>query len=306
MQVSQDDAHRRDRPGLLQGDQHQRQAAHRTGDVQRRARAGRPLFPEAGMLLLLQPDHRSPARPSSSRWSTSSTRLRRPIPRPRARRRSRSPTPSSRRSRTRRGTKQARRPHVSSTSAWRQAAEALIAFHTRRFRGGTVGALRGIRKIARPWPLGASSTTIILANPSPWPFWSGLGRQRCMAIGVVVWMKGGVFGLEKGTAWWLFATGLAGVLFTMLGWWRDVMKEAHARRPHPRRLDRPALRHDAVHRLGGDVLRRVVLDLLRDGAVPRAPAPLSGIEEVRAAWATWPPEPASRPSRPGTCRWSTP
>jgi cytochrome c oxidase subunit 3 len=32
---------------------------------------------------------------------------------------------------------------------------------------------------------------------------------------------------------------------------------------------------------------------------------LSAIEEVRTAWATWPP-PASRPSRPGTCRWSTP
>ena len=30
-----------------------------------------------------------------------------------------------------------------------------------------------------------------------------------------------------------------------------------------------------------------------------------GIEEVRAAWATWPPMASSR-SRPGTCRWSTP
>jgi hypothetical protein len=36
-----------------------RQAADRPGALQRRARAGRPLFPEAGMLLLLQPDDRA-------------------------------------------------------------------------------------------------------------------------------------------------------------------------------------------------------------------------------------------------------
>ncbi|MPN32290.1 hypothetical protein SDC9_179768 [bioreactor metagenome] len=45
-------------------------------------------------------------------------------------------------------------------------------------------------------------------------------------------------------------------------------------RPHAGRLDRPALRHDHVHRFRSDVLRRLVLDLLRNGPVPRPPDPV--------------------------------
>ena len=41
------------------------------------------------------------------------------------------------------------------------------------------------------------------------------------------------------------------------------------RRPHAGGAAAPALRHDPVHRLGGDVLRRLVLGLLRRLAVPR-------------------------------------
>ncbi len=39
-------------------------------------------------------------------------------------------------------------------------------------------------------------------------------------------------------------------------------------RPHPRGADQPPLRHDPVHRLRGDVLRRLVLGLLQFRAVP--------------------------------------
>ena len=39
--------------------------------------------------------------------------------------------------------------------------------------------------------------------------------------------------------------------------------------PHPRGADLPPLRHDPVHRLGGDVLRRLVLGLLQLRAVSR-------------------------------------
>ena len=62
--------------------------------------------------------------------------------------------------------------------------------------------------------------------PSPWPF-VGSASATIMAIGLIAWIKGGVFGIEKGQ-WWLFATGFAGVLYTMFGWWRDVVKEANA------------------------------------------------------------------------------
>ena len=55
----------------------------------------------------------------------------------------------------------------------------------------------------------------------------------------------------------------------MIGWWRDVAREAtHRRLSHPRRADLPPLRDDPVHRLGGDVLRRLVLGLLQRRAVP--------------------------------------
>jgi cytochrome c oxidase subunit 3 len=122
--------------------------------------------------------------------------------------------------------------------------------------------------------------------PSPWPF-IGSASATMMALGLIAWIKGGVFGIEKGQ-WWLFALGISGVLYTMFGWWSDVVKEANAGDHTPGRVDRPALRHGAVHRLGSDVLRGVVLDLLRDGPVHHHRT-LSGIEEVRAAWATWPP-----------------
>ena len=62
--------------------------------------------------------------------------------------------------------------------------------------------------------------------PSPWPF-VGSASATLMAIGLIAWIKGGVFGIEKGQ-WWLFALGIAGVLYTFFGWWRDVIKEANA------------------------------------------------------------------------------
>ena len=51
---------------------------------------------------------------------------------------------------------------------------------------------------------------------------------------------------------------------TMVGWWRDVIRESVVLRDHtPVVKLRPALRHGAVHRLGSDVLRRVVLGLFQ-------------------------------------------
>ena len=49
---------------------------------------------------------------------------------------------------------------------------------------------------------------------------------------------------------------------------RNTIREAHERRSHAGRAAPPALRDDPVHRLGGDVLRRLVLGLLRLLAVP--------------------------------------
>ncbi len=78
-----------------------------------------------------------------------------------------------------------------------------------------------------------------LVNPSPWPLIGSLAAAAMM-IGAVVWMKSGagedglvlggfdadgdpVFPL-KGN--WLFLLGFAGVLLTMIAWWRDIIKES--------------------------------------------------------------------------------
>jgi len=61
--------------------------------------------------------------------------------------------------------------------------------------------------------------------PSPWPLVASVAAT-IMMIGAVMWMKG-LFGLPAGTSW-VFFGGLAVVLFSMFGWWADVIKESHA------------------------------------------------------------------------------
>jgi cytochrome c oxidase subunit 3 len=60
---------------------------------------------------------------------------------------------------------------------------------------------------------------------SPWPFVGSLSAF-IMAVGAVMWMKKMTLGgLPMGSAF--FFAGLLGVLYTMYGWWSDVVKEAH-------------------------------------------------------------------------------
>ncbi|MAW79763.1 MAG: cytochrome c oxidase subunit 3 [Parvularcula sp.] len=81
-----------------------------------------------------------------------------------------------------------------------------------------------------------------LVNPSPWPF-IGSVSAAIMMIGAVAWMQssGDGCGLMIGGAVpgedcvakmigfrgnWLFMLGFAGVIVTMIGWWRDIIKES--------------------------------------------------------------------------------
>jgi cytochrome c oxidase subunit 3 len=68
-----------------------------------------------------------------------------------------------------------------------------------------------------------------LVNPSPWPA-VGATSAFLMAVGLIIWMKsqGGGAGLFGARGPWVFAVGTLGMLYTMLMWWRDVVKEAHA------------------------------------------------------------------------------
>jgi cytochrome c oxidase subunit 3 len=122
--------------------------------------------------------------------------------------------------------------------------------------------------------------------PSPWPF-VGSASATIMAIGLIAWIKGGVFGIEKGQ-WWLFATGLAGVLYTMFGWWRDVIKEANAGDHTP--VVSIGLRYGMVLFIASEVMFFVAwFWIFFEMALFHHHRTLSGIEEVRTAWATWPP-----------------
>lgn len=64
-----------------------------------------------------------------------------------------------------------------------------------------------------------------LVNPSAWPL-VGAISAFVLAIGAITWMRtddGGFLGMSGS---WLFLVGMAGVLYTMFEWFRDVIKEA--------------------------------------------------------------------------------
>ncbi|MEI9992315.1 MAG: cytochrome c oxidase subunit 3 [Rhizomicrobium sp.] len=73
-----------------------------------------------------------------------------------------------------------------------------------------------------------------LVDPSPWPI-VGSMSAFVMLIGAVFWMNKdytGFFGLPVNGQPWIFAIGLFLVLFTMAGWWRDVVAESVYRHQH--------------------------------------------------------------------------
>jgi len=59
-----------------------------------------------------------------------------------------------------------------------------------------------------------------LVDPSPWPIVGSISTF-ILALGAITWMHH-LFAAAP----FIFALGVAGVLYTMLGWWRDVTREA--------------------------------------------------------------------------------
>jgi len=124
-----------------------------------------------------------------------------------------------------------------------------------------------------------------LVNPSPWPF-VGSVAATVMAIGAVTWMKG-LFGLEKGTSW-VFWLGLAGVLYTMLGWWMEVIKESRKGDHTP--VVSIGLRYGMILFIASEVMFFVAwFWVFFEMALFHEARTISGIEEVRTAWSSWPP-----------------
>ena len=74
-----------------------------------------------------------------------------------------------------------------------------------------------------------------LVAPSPWPFVASVS-VFVLALGAVIFMKG-LTAADPGTAAhfalgksqpWIMLIGLLGVLYTMVGWWSDVIRESRA------------------------------------------------------------------------------
>ena len=57
-----------------------------------------------------------------------------------------------------------------------------------------------------------------LVDPSPWPI---IGAVSAFALAIAL------ISAMHGASWWWTAPGVLGVLYTMYGWWTDVIKEAH-------------------------------------------------------------------------------
>jgi cytochrome c oxidase subunit 3 len=124
-----------------------------------------------------------------------------------------------------------------------------------------------------------------LVKPSPWPLIGSIAAA-VMATGLVIWMKG-LFGIEKHT-WWVFALGLAGVLYTMVGWWSDVVKEANEG-DHTAVVS-IGLRYGMILFITSEVMFFVAwFWMFFAMALFHHARTLSPLDEVRAAWAIWPP-----------------
>src|SRR4051812_18684645 len=67
-----------------------------------------------------------------------------------------------------------------------------------------------------------------LVDPSPWPI-VGSVAALMLAVGLITWMH-----KLFAAAPLLFAAGAIGVLYTMLAWWRDVIREAEFEGHHTR------------------------------------------------------------------------
>jgi cytochrome c oxidase subunit III len=67
-----------------------------------------------------------------------------------------------------------------------------------------------------------------LVDPSPWPI-IGAVSAFILAVGGIAWMRQMFPG-----AWVVFGVGVIGVAYTMVGWWRDVIREAQYEGYHTR------------------------------------------------------------------------
>ncbi len=125
-----------------------------------------------------------------------------------------------------------------------------------------------------------------LVNPSPWPLVGSISAT-ILAVGLVVGLKGlGPF--PKGN-WMVLIAGFLGVFYTMFGWWRDVIKESRAGDHTP--VVSIGLRYGMILFIASEIMFFVAwFWIFFEMALFHHGRTNSAIDEVRAAWAVWPPK----------------
>ncbi|HZZ35399.1 MAG TPA: cytochrome c oxidase subunit 3, partial [Caulobacteraceae bacterium] len=125
-----------------------------------------------------------------------------------------------------------------------------------------------------------------LVNPSPYPLIGSIAAVA-VAIGLVAGLKG-MLGIPKGN-WWLMGVGFAGVIFTMIGWWIDVVKEANQGDHTP--VVSIGLRYGMILFIASEVMFFVAwFWIFFEMALFHNVRLASPVAEVASAWTQWPPK----------------
>ena len=125
-----------------------------------------------------------------------------------------------------------------------------------------------------------------LVKPSPWPLVGSIFGAMT-AIGLVMLLKG-ILGVPKGTPW-VLCMGLAGLVFTMGAWWADVVKEANEGDHTP--VVSLGLRYGMILFIASEIMFFVAwFWMFFEMALFHHVRTFSPIDEVRTAWANWPPK----------------
>jgi cytochrome c oxidase subunit 3 len=125
-----------------------------------------------------------------------------------------------------------------------------------------------------------------LVNPSPWPL-VGSFFAAVFTTGMVIWMKG-VFGVPKGN-WIMAAAGFVGILYTMFGWWADVVKESRGGDHTP--VVQIGLRYGMILFIMSEVMFFVAwFWVFFEMSLFHHDRTFSVLQEVRDAWSQWPPK----------------
>ena len=125
-----------------------------------------------------------------------------------------------------------------------------------------------------------------LVKPSPWPLVGSIFGAMT-AIGLVMLLKG-ILGVPKGTPW-VLCMGLAGLVFVMGAWWADVVKEANEGDHTP--VVSLGLRYGMILFIASEIMFFVAwFWMFFEMALFHHVRTFSPIDEVRTAWANWPPK----------------